>query len=195
MQQEQERLTMAGKLDQIIVVDVEATCWEDRPPENTESEIIEIGLCVVDVRRRERIARASLLVRPTHSHVSPFCTRLTTLTPAQVDQGLPFAEACQRLAQHYRTTQRTWASWGDYDRRQFERQCQRERVQYPFGPTHLNLKNLFALVETLEYEDSLAQALDRYDMRYEGTPHRGVDDAWNIAGLLVQLLHRGKRPP
>jgi inhibitor of KinA sporulation pathway (predicted exonuclease) len=185
---------MAGKLDQIIVIDVEATCWEDHPTENEESEIIEIGLCVVDVQRHERIAREGLLVRPTHSRVSPFCTRLTTLTQTQVDQGLLFTEACQRSAQHYHTTQRTWASWGDYDRRQFERQCQHERVQYPFGPTHLNIKNLFALAEKLEYEVSLAQALDRYDMRYEGTPHRGVDDAWNITGILIQLLHSTSNP-
>ena len=180
---------MAGKLDQIIVVDVEATCWENRPTENEASEIIEIGLCVVDVQRHERIAREGLLVRPTHSRVSPFCTRLTTLTQTQVDQGLLFTEACQRLAQHYHTTQRTWASWGDYDQRQFEWQCQRERVQYPFGPTHLNIKNLFALAEKLEHEASLDRALDHYGMKYEGTPYRGVDDAWNIAGLLVQLLH------
>jgi hypothetical protein len=42
---------MAGKLDQIIVIDVEATCWEGHPPANEESEIIEIGLCVMDVQR------------------------------------------------------------------------------------------------------------------------------------------------
>ncbi len=43
---------MAGKLDQIIVIDVESTCWEDRPPENDASEIIEVGICVVNVYYR-----------------------------------------------------------------------------------------------------------------------------------------------
>ena len=170
------------------MIDVEATCWEDRPPEHEAGEIIEIGLCVVDVQRRERVSRERLLVRPTHSRVSPCCTQLTTLTQAQVDQGLPFAEACRHLEQRYRTRQRTWASYGDDDRRQFERQCQREGVRYPFGPTHLNIKNLFGLIATLEDEVSLAQALDRYGMRYDGTPHRGVDDAWNIARLVLQLF-------
>lgn len=185
---------MAGKLDQIIVIDVESTCWEDRPPEHEASEIIEIGICIVDVQRRERIAQDCLLVQPTCSRVSPFCTQLTTLTQTQVEQGVPFADACQALQQRYRTRQRTWASYGDYDRRQFERQCQRERVPYPFGPTHLNVKNLFALMSRLEYEVSLSHALDSYGIQYEGTPHRGVDDAWNIAGLLVQLFHGDQRP-
>src|SRR5262249_38866620 len=151
-----------------------------------------MGLCVVDLQRRVRVARESLLVRPTHSRVSPFCTQLTTLTQAQVDQGVPFAAACRSLEEHYRTRQRTWASYGDYDRRQFRRQCQREGVRYPFGPTHLNVKNLCALLAGLEYEVSLAQALDRYGRRFEGTPHRGVDDAWNIAGLVLQLFQRGE---
>jgi inhibitor of KinA sporulation pathway (predicted exonuclease) len=179
---------MAGKLDQIIVIDVEATCWEEREVENDASEIIEIGMCVVDVRRRERLTRESLLVRPTCSQVSPFCTRLTTLTQAQVEQGVSFVEACQQLVRQYRTRQRTWASWGDYDRRQFERQCQREGVPSPFGPTHLNIKNLFALMYKLESEVSLARAVEISGQRFEGTPHRGVDDAWNVAGLLVQVL-------
>ena len=34
---------MAGKLDQIIVIDLEATCWEEQSPENEEREMIEIG--------------------------------------------------------------------------------------------------------------------------------------------------------
>ena len=40
---------MARKLDRILVVDVEATCWEGNPPPGQTSEIIEIGLCVLDV--------------------------------------------------------------------------------------------------------------------------------------------------
>ena len=35
---------MARKLDRILVVDVEATCWEGDPPPGQISEIIEIGL-------------------------------------------------------------------------------------------------------------------------------------------------------
>ena len=83
--------------------------------------------------------------------------------------------------------QRTWASYGDYDRRQFERQCQRDAIASPFGPTHLNVKNLFALVYQLESEVSLANALALCGQCFVGTPHRGVDDAWHVAGLLVQM--------
>ena len=46
---------VAGKLDQILVVDVESTCWDGPPPEGEESEIIEVGLCMVEVQSLTRL--------------------------------------------------------------------------------------------------------------------------------------------
>ena len=43
--------------------------------------------------------------------------RLTTLTQADVDAGTSLAEACQILQDTYLSRRRTWASFGDYDRR------------------------------------------------------------------------------
>lgn len=55
--------------------------------------------------------------------VSEFCTELTGLTQTEVDTGLPFADACARLTAEHAAAKRGWASWGDYDRKQFLRQC------------------------------------------------------------------------
>ena len=82
----------------------------------------------------------------------------------------------------------TWASWGDYDKRQFEAQCQRERVTYPFGVTHINIKNLFALMLDLRKEVSLERALETLGLGFQGSPHCGRDDAYNIARVLNMLL-------
>ncbi len=67
------------------VVDVEATCWQDGPPDGQVSEIIEIGLTTVDLSLGQRIGRHRILVRPQRSAVSAFCTELTGLTQAEVD--------------------------------------------------------------------------------------------------------------
>jgi inhibitor of KinA sporulation pathway (predicted exonuclease) len=107
---------MARRLDRILVVDVESTCWEDEPLAGQMSEIIEIGLCVVDVAALERVERRSILVRPACSTVSAYCTQLTTLTQADVDAGVPLTEACRVLADEYRSRERPFASFGDYDR-------------------------------------------------------------------------------
>ena len=179
---------MAKLLDQIVVVDVESTCWDGPPPPGEAPEIIEIGVCLVCVADGARSERDSILVRPIRSKVSPFCTALTTLTQEQVDRGCTFAEACRVLSLHYRTRERAWASYGDYDRRQFERQCAEVDVSYPFGATHINVKNLFALTRALPHEVGLGEAFEHLQLAFEGTPHRGDDDAWNIAALLAEIL-------
>ena len=181
---------MARRLDRILVVDVESTCWEDEPPPGQMSEIIEIGLCVVDVAALERVERRSILVRPACSTVSAYCTQLTTLTQADVDAGIPLAEACRVLTEEYQSGQRLFASFGDYDRQQFERNCAAFGLAYPFGPTHLNVKNLAAVAYDWSREVGMSEALKRAGLPLDGTHHRGGDDAWNITGLLCQLLRR-----
>lgn len=181
---------MARKLDQVIVVDVESTCWEGEPPPGQESEVIEIGVCALDVASGRRLERRSILVKPERSTVSPFCTRLTTLTQEQVDGGIPFRQACAMLRETCLTKDRVWASYGDYDRRQFERQGQARAVGYPFGPGHLNVKSLFALTHALSREVGMSEALALLNLPLEGVHHRGGDDAWNIAGILSELLLR-----
>lgn len=182
---------MAKKiLDQVLIVDVEATCWEGPAPEGQESEIIEIGLCTLDVASGERLEKRSILVKPQRSRVSPFCTQLTSLTQSMVDHGISFMKACTILRQEYASKERVWASYGDYDRRTFERQCREFQVEYPFGVRHLNIKTLFALVHALQFEPGMAEALRIMNLPLEGTHHRGGDDAWNIAGILAELLKR-----
>jgi inhibitor of KinA sporulation pathway (predicted exonuclease) len=175
-------------LDQILVVDVEATCWEGSVPEGQENEIIEVGLCMLEVATGVRLEKQSILVKPTRSEVSSFCTQLTTLTPEQVAQGIPFADACAILQTRYLSNQRVWASYGEYDRQIFERQCHAENVSYPFSTRHLNIKTLFALQHALSRELGLEGALRFLDLPLEGTHHRGDDDAWNIARILSVSL-------
>jgi len=177
-------------LDEVLVVDVESTCWEGTPPAGEVSEIIEIGICPVEVATGKRGERRSVLVRPSRSRVSPFCTRLTTLTADQVAEGMSFAEACALLRKEYRADRRVWASYGDYDRKMFERQCADFGVRYPFGPRHVNVKTLFALTHALPREVGMAEAVRLTGRKIDGTHHRGHDDAYNIAGLLVTLLRR-----
>ena len=109
----QKEDSVAKKLDKIIVVDIESTCWEGAIPAGQESEIIEIGVCTLDIASGRRLEKESILVKPERSKVSPFCTQLTTLTQAQVDQGIAFPEACSILKKKYLSQQRVWASYGD----------------------------------------------------------------------------------
>ncbi|MBW0270015.1 DNA polymerase III [Nocardia sp. MH4] len=172
------------------VVDVEATCWAGAVPGGQCSEIIEIGLTVVDLGARQRVSRHGMLVRPARSTVSPFCTELTGLTQEQVDGGVTFTEACRLLATEFASGSRPWASWGDYDRKHFLAQCAATGVRYPFRGLHTNAKQVFAESYGLRKRPGMAGALQIAGLPLEGRHHRGEDDAWNIGALVVDVLGR-----
>jgi inhibitor of KinA sporulation pathway (predicted exonuclease) len=183
---------LTRKYDQIIVIDIECTCWDGQPPPGQVNEIIEIGVCRLRPDTGDRFGKRSILVKPEHSTVSPFCTQLTSLTQEQVEGGISFGEACAYLEKEYKTRQRIWASYGDYDRQMFEQQCLGQGIPYPFGPTHLNIKTLFTLLRNMRHDVGMAQAMALAEMPLEGRHHRGDDDAWNVAQLLALLLNHKK---
>jgi inhibitor of KinA sporulation pathway (predicted exonuclease) len=184
---------MSKKVDLALVVDVESTCWEQAPPRGQMSEIIEIGLCVVELSLLRLVERRSLMVRPMMSEVSEFCTQLTGITTDMVADAPPLSEALKVLRTQYHAADRLFASWGDYDRDQFRRNCATYNLKYPFGPTHLNIKNLFSVALGLNRELGLDAACQHLGLTMEGSHHRGVDDAWNIARIFCVLLSRIRR--
>jgi len=174
-------------LDKIVVVDIETTCWEKRQ-RGQVMEVIEIGVCLLDTGSGEVSGTQSILVKPVYSEVSEFCTKLTTLSREVVDTGIEFREACLKLEDEYQTKERVWASYGDFDRRQFERECRLKNLPYPFGSRHINAKTLFAIKHRLAEEPDMDKALGLLGLELIGTHHRGVDDAYNVARLLYTLI-------
>src|SRR6218665_104833 len=131
--------------DKIIIIALEATCWEGKPPEGEESEIIEIGICLLDTITGALSQNKGILVRPIQSRVSAFCTQLTTITPEQLErEGISFATACAMLQQEYDARQYTWASYGGYDRKTMAQQCRTWDISYPLSEDHINVKELLA---------------------------------------------------
>ena len=179
---------MSISKDKIVIVDLESTCWEgyDAPP-GQENEIIEIGICLLDPHAGTIEEPRGILVKPTRSVISPFCTQLTTITPELVErEGIDFEEAVGLVERIYGSRGRLWASWGAYDRSMFFNQCKRRDVRYPFSKYHANLKRVFA--DHHGERMGMARALEVTGLGLEGTPHRGGDDAYNTARLLLYLV-------
>jgi len=176
-------------LDQIVIVDVEATCWKKSPPLDQVSQIIEIGACLLNTKTLEITKNAYFFVKPTKSEVSAFCTELTSITPEMVAiLGKSLKAACSWLVHEYGSYKRVWASYGDYDRNIFQRNCRDEDVHYPFSNRHLNIKTLFALKSSLSREVGMAKALEILNLSLTGTHHRAADDAYNIAKIAAWCL-------
>lgn len=179
------------RLDKLLVIDLECTCWEgEQAPPDERQDIIEIGVCVFDLKHGKVEDSDGLIVYPTRSRVGPFCERLTGISQAMVDHGLEFAAALEVLRARFGSQERPWASWGNFDRQILQAQCRDFGLDYPLGADHLNLKTLFALKQGLPRAIGLYPAMKRAGLAWEGRHHRGVDDARNAARLLACVFDR-----
>ena len=173
-----------------IVVDLEATCWEGvRSP---DMEIIEIGAVALAGVDGPGDGAFGAFVRPVvQPRLSEFCTALTSIRQEDVDGADYFPAVLRRL--------RTWigskpfrlCSWGNYDLNQLRNDCRRHHLQLPptFERGHVNLKREFARVFRVK-RCGMARALEMAGLSLQGTHHRGIDDARNIARLATLILPR-----
>ena len=178
--------------DTVLIVDVESTCWErpNEQPPHQKNDIIEIGVVPLSLLNLTIGKAKNIIVKPTTSKVSKFCTRLTGLTQKEVDAGMSFKDACKKLVSESDTQKIPWVSWTDYEPKQFKWQCAAEKVAYPFGAGHWSFSDTFAKTMGLEHDVGLIAALKVMGMQFEGTHHRGRWDALNIAKLMVEYCRR-----
>lgn len=176
----------------LLVIDLEATCDEAGRLPRREMEVIEIGGVLVGYDTLESLGEFQTFVRPRrHLRLTPFCTRLTTITQSQVDSAPSFAEAVEALRVFLDGRRPTFCSWGDYDREQLAQDAAFAGVSLPFSLTqHINLKARFAEALGETKKRGTHGALARVGLGFEGVRHRGIDDARNITRLLPWALGR-----
>jgi inhibitor of KinA sporulation pathway (predicted exonuclease) len=179
-----------------LVIDLEATCDDQRRMPREESEIIEIGAVLVDAATFAAVDEWQTFVRPiVHVELTPFCRQLTSIRQEQVEAAPLFPEAIAGLRVFLRGREVQFCSWGNYDRNQLRRDASRHGVALPLGDRHLDLKRSFRVHSGGAQKLGVGQALARVGLRFEGTAHRGIDDARNIARLLPYALGRRPIPP
>jgi 3'-5' exoribonuclease 1 len=172
-----------------IIVDLEATCWQER--KGQKSEIIEIGaLCVDD--HRQILGEFNQIIKPlVHPVLSDFCTELTSITQEMVDKGLHFVESMNHFLDWINSFEDDYliCSWGFYDKKQFISDCQLHGMSGDWiTDQHISLKHQYAQIKSLSRPIGMKSALKTERMQLEGTHHRGIDDARNIAKIFIRFF-------
>ena len=178
--------------DHYLVLDLEATCCDQETIKRHQMEIIEIGAVMVAVQSLNVIGEFQTFIKPVRYPVlTQFCKSLTSITQEQVDQAPGYVEAIALLKQWLSNYPNgVFGSWGDYDRNQFKQDSKFHNVPFPLAYPHINLKHLFSSTQGLPKRYGMAEALQLAGIALEGTHHRGIDDARNIAKLLPFILGR-----
>lgn len=167
--------------DKIFVVDLELTTC-DYP------EIIEIGICDIDVESLKISKGLSIFVRPDNSRPDAYCTQLTGITWDNIKTAPPLVGACNKLIKKMGTKNRTWASWGAGDLIGLKNECDRKNIPFPFGNNYIDISNLYSIVLNNSKRVNLQKAICSLNSDFVGRPHSGVDDAINAARILKILL-------
>lgn len=174
----------------LAIVDFEATCCDKDSFPREEMEIIEIGSVAVETTTGKILSEFCTFIRPQRNPLlTKFCTDLTTITQDDVDGAPLFHGATAAFSAWLaRFEAPVFASWGDYDRQQLEKDCAFHEVPFPFANGHRNLKAEFSAAIGSSKRFGLGQAIGKLGLSFTGTAHRGIDDARNIARVYKEIL-------
>ncbi len=171
-----------------IIFDLEATCWDQH--DRQDNETIEIGAVMVDDAGRT-LSEFQTFVKPIrYPQLSAFCTKLTSIQQADVDDAPYFYEAQRQFRAWIGEGAYVLCSWGFYDRRQLEQDCALHNLAADWVTPHVSLKHQHAELRKVRRALGMDRAMEFEGLSLEGTHHRGIDDARNIAKIFVK--YRGQ---
>ncbi|MEM1215060.1 MAG: 3'-5' exonuclease, partial [Bacteroidota bacterium] len=113
-----------------IIFDIEATCWEGRPPSMTP-ETIEIGAIKMD-NYGDVLGSFQRFIRPIlHPQLSHFCRRLTNIDQVDINRARDFP----RVIEDFQDWIDVWdedyllCSWGNFDQKILRQDCDLHRLE------------------------------------------------------------------
>lgn len=173
-----------------LVIDFEATCCDRGSVPREQMEIIEIGAVMADAATLAAVDEFQTFIRPLrHPQLTPFCRSLTSIDQHDVDGATTFVEALPAFKRWLsRYSDVVFCSWGDYDKRQLQQDCDFHGVPNPIGAPHANVKRLFAQRQQRAKKPGLGEAVQMAGLAFAGRHHRGIDDARNIVRLLPYVF-------
>lgn len=174
----------------VLVIDLEATCWETKADsDQNTSEIIEIGVCLLDTSDSTITKKRSIYVKPEVSTVSDFCEKLTGIKQSLLDaEGVSIVEAFDILKKEYKSKNYVMSCFGNYDFNKINKTALAKNINSPLSGIFINASALASLKSHDKKKMSMAKAMNEFGLEFEGRQHSGADDAYNTAVLLRHLL-------
>lgn len=173
-----------------LILDFEATCDRNGEIPREDKEIIEIGAVAVDSKTLKVFGEFQAFIKPSVNPVlTDFCKELTSITQEDVDAANGFKEVANSLYRFcFLHGIDWWGSWGNYDFNQLKQDSVLHNHPNPLPWEHFNLKQAFSDRQKLKRRLGLGGAIQLAELSFDGTAHRGIDDAKNIARLAPYIL-------
>lgn len=172
-----------------IIFDLEATCWNGRPPSKVQ-ETIEIGAVRLSPYG-EVEGTFNRFIRPIlNPNLSSFCRELTSIEQSDVNRADTFPRVIEDFQDWAEIFDESYllCSWGNFDKTMLIQDCQLHDMDYDWLEDHINLKRQYQEIRGLRKPKGLRRAVEHEGFEFTGTHHRGIDDAENLAKIFMKYL-------
>ncbi|KPP63284.1 3'-5' exoribonuclease 1-like [Scleropages formosus] len=195
--------------DYICVVDFEATCEENNPPDFLH-EIIEFPIVLINTHTMEIEDTFQEYVRPVlNTQLSDFCIKLTGISQMGMNTGVlldwhidralsvcnsPTICIASKFFPNVHLANKFLREVMSWDMSKFLNiQCRVSQIRYPqFAKKWINIRKSYGnFYKVPRMQTKLSSMLENLGLQYEGRPHCGLDDSCNIARIALRMLQDG----
>lgn len=179
-------------LDYLLVLDFEANC--SKTGKLACQEIIEFPVLAVNLATKRVEFRFHTYVRPVVvPEITPFCTELTGITQEMVANA-PDLPTVLHLFDDFMREKRlidrkiAFATCGDWDLKTcLPMECKYKELEVrEYFKVWVNVKMMFPVKAM-----GMMEMIEMMKLQHQGRHHSGIDDAENIANVLISLLEAG----
>ena len=213
-----KKVLYSQPFDYLCVYDFECNCVKDRAEPLEFNEIVEFPVVIIDVKNKKIAGEFHTYIRPTlEKEVKPFCTELTGITNERCfAEGVPTLEEALAKLHNFLLDfgmfqkEFVFMSCGDFDGNQMAREAQRKNISVPnYLKRWINLKKVFPKDATnksfradsdawttigqeakAKPSGGMTAMLNALQIPLEGRHHSGIDDARNLAKIVIAMLDR-----
>lgn len=175
----------------LMIVDFEATCGPG--VSKTQAEIVEVGAVLysfftLDVGFEEAPTFHRYIKPQIVPKITTFCTKLTGITQAMVDQAPTFETMIHEWEQFLTNNDCSadtvvFGCWTDFDIRQLRRELERNEVAFAF-PNWIDLQKAYKIHQKKKAIQSVKKAIEEQGFEFIGQAHSALHDAQNTARLV-----------
>lgn len=188
------RAVATKRLDYYLVLDFEATCDEPKTPR--PQEIIEFPVLKINSSSLQTEDIFHSYIKPSaHPILTSFCTELTGITQAQVDNQPTLSQVLDSFHLWLQSNgllepdvSFSFVTCGDWDlKTMLPGQCQYFCLPMrDYFLRWINIKKVFHKMTGYRAK-GLPHMLQYFGLSFDGRHHSGIDDSKNIAKILTKL--------
>ena len=178
-------------------------------------EIIEFPVVLIDTRSMKQVACFHTFIKPEiYPTLTDFCKELTGISQEEVDGGVVLQVAIRQLHSFLLENEvfgsnYAFVSCGSFDANAIKWECSYKEL---FVPSYLkrwiNIQQVFpihkycndrenyvddvyAIKQDFKILKTIQEFLEMCGLEFEGREHSGIDDAKNIARVILSCLKKG----